>query len=208
MTIPGISAIVQDLVLGILLFLVIMATVYITRRFSNVWVNRKIIHLSSVPAILAYMYVFHEPYVFFSFAILFSIALTVPHIQNREYSWFQIKNNFGEIFYCLSFAILSILFWNISKILAGVAMLFTAIGDSVTGLVRSRFMRERGKHWTGIFAMFISCSLIGLVFLGALGVLLSVIATLAEVQPWIDDNLSIPFSTALLGLLFLNVPVL
>ena len=190
-----------DLLLGCILFSLIMATVFITKRFKNIWINRKLIHLSVSPAVLAYMYVFKEPYVFLMFGVLFSFILIFPHFREKELTWFQEKNNYGEVFFCISFSILSILFWGYSRILTGVAMLFMAIGDSVTGMVRSMFLKKRGKHWTGTIAMLITCLIIGFIFLGYKGMVLSIIATVAEYQPWLDDNLSVPMVTMIAGLL-------
>ena len=196
-----------DLVLGFILFAFILSVVFITKKFRNPWVNRKIIHLSSAPAALAYMFVFKEPYVFFGLSILFTIMLIIPHIRKREFDWFQLRRNYGEVFYTLSFSVLAITMWNVSRILAGVSMLFMAIGDSVTGLVRSRFLKERAKHISGSIAMLIVCSVIGYYFMQIRGILLAVLATIAEYQPWVDDNLSIPLVTALAGLL-LGFPTL
>ncbi len=190
-----------DLLLGFVLFAVILLAVFVTKRFKNPWVNRKIIHLSSVPAVLAYMFVFKEPYVFFGFGVFFTIMLTIPHIRNREFGWFQLKRNYGEVFYTLSFSVLAIAMWDVNRILAGISMLFMAVGDSVTGLIRSRFLKERAKHISGSIAMLLVCLIIGYYFMQLQGILLAVLATIAEYQPWIDDNLSVPLVTALTGLL-------
>ena len=58
-----------DSLMAVLLFILILSTVIMTRRFKNIWVNRKLIHLSVTPAVLSYMYLFKEPYVFFLFGI-------------------------------------------------------------------------------------------------------------------------------------------
>ncbi len=191
----------SDLIIAFLLFSIIVTTVLLTKKFSNIWINRKMIHLSVVPAILCYMYVFNEPYIFFIFAIFFVVFLILPHVKSKELSWFQEKKNYGEVFFCLSFAILAIPCWENYRILAGVAMLFMAVGDSVTGIVRSRFLKNRGKHWSGSIAMLITCLFIGLFFLSYKGIVLSILATLLEYQPWIDDNLTVPLLTVLFGMI-------
>ena len=111
------------------------------------------------------------------------------------------KNNFGEVFYTISFAALAITFWTLDRLLAGTIMLFMSIGDSVTGIVRSRFVKERRKHWTGSLAMLLSCLLIGMIFFGVKGAIMAMVATLAEYQPFIDDNLAIPLITAIASIL-------
>ncbi|MGQ9515141.1 MAG: hypothetical protein ACUVTL_08875 [Thermoproteota archaeon] len=115
--------------------------------------------------------------------------------------WFQVKNNLGEVFYTLSFAILSLLLWETNRTLAGTAMLFMSVGDSITGIIRSRFVKERKKHWSGSLGMLITCSFIGSIMFGLDGLILSFVATLAEFQPWIDDNLMVPFTTTLVNFL-------
>jgi len=193
--------IASDIPLALLLFGFILSTVFITKKMKNVWVNRKLIHLSSSPAVLVYMYVFKEPYIFFSFATAFTLALFIPHLRSRELNWFQVKRNFGEVLYTLSFAVLSISLWETNRILAGTAMLFMSVGDSVTGMIRARFVTERSKHWTGTLGMLLTCILIGVTLLGAKGIVLSTVATIAEYQPWIDDNVTVPFVTTIASLL-------
>ncbi|MCX8189464.1 MAG: hypothetical protein N3F64_07100 [Nitrososphaeria archaeon] len=195
------STLVSDLIIALLLFSIIVATVLLTKKFSNIWINRKMIHLSVVPAVLCYMFIFNEPYIFFIFAVFFVIFLVLPHAKSKELSWFQEKKNYGEVFFCLSFAILAIPCWENYRVLAGVAMLFMAVGDSVTGIVRSRFLKNRGKHWSGSIAMLITCLFIGALFLGYKGVTLSIIATLLEYQPWVDDNLTVPLLTVFFGII-------
>jgi dolichol kinase len=192
--------IIWDFPLVLVLFSTIAVTVFLTRKGGNVWVNRKLIHLSSSPAAISYMYVLGEPYLFFLFAIMFAFFLSFSHLRSKEFSWFQMKNNFGEVFYCVSFAALSIGFWSFNRILAGVIMLFMSIGDSVTGIIRSRIVKERKKHWAGSVGMLVACLIIGFWFLGVNGAILAVIATLAEYQPWIDDNLSVALVSSLAGL--------
>jgi len=192
----------SDLLLALALFSIIVSTVFITRRFSNIWINRKLIHLSASPAVISYMYLFKEPYVFFAFGLFFTLVLIFPHLKAKELSWFQERKNYGEVFFCVSFSALSILFWDAStRIIAGVAMLFMAIGDSFTGMIRSRFLKRRAKHWSGSLAMLVSCIIIGYIFLGMYGTVCAVVATLAEYQPWVDDNLSVPFLTMATGIL-------
>jgi len=192
--------IISDIPLALILFGLIMSAVFFTRKMKNVWINRKLIHLSSSPAVLVYTFIFKEPYVFLFFAISFTLMLIIPHLRSQEMTWFQVKSNFGEVFYALSFSVLSLALWDTNRILAGTAMLFMSIGDSVTGMIRSRFVTERKKHWSGTLGMLITCIMIGFTMLGMKGLVLSTVATLAEYQPWIDDNVAIPFFTTLVSL--------
>ena len=191
---------IEDLVYGIILFCFILLVVYYVKRFRNIWINRKLIHLSSVPAVLFYMYFFREPYVFFLFSIIFTVMLLYKHMTKDLNTWFQVDGNYGEIFFTLSYTILSIISWPNYRVFAGMVMLFMAVGDSITGIVRNRFVNRWQKHWTGSIAMLIVCILIGYILLGLHGIILGIVATAFEAQPYIDDNLTVPFSTYLIGI--------
>ena len=204
---PGLNAITIDVVIGVAGFIIIMLIVEYVKRFENVWVNRKLIHLSSVPAVLAYIYLFYEPYVFTFFSILFTVLLSVKHLRKDLSTWFQIEGNYGEIYYTLMYGVLGISMWWVDKVLGGLIMLFMAVGDSITGIVRSRFVRSRQKHWTGSAAMLITCVIIGYILYGYKGVVLGVLATLAEAQPYIDDNLAVPAVTAPIGYILISTPL-
>ncbi len=194
---------IEDFIYGTLLFIFIIIVVYSTKKYRNVWINRKIIHLSSVPAVLFYMYFFREPYVFLLYSIVFTVMLFSKHVKKTLDGWYQVEGNLGEVYFTLSYGVLSIVAWPEYKILAGVAMLFMAVGDSVTGIVRSRFVDKWQKHWTGSIAMLIVTLFIGMYFLGTHGALLALIATVAEAQPYIDDNLTVPLISFLIGFLLI-----
>ncbi len=187
---------INDFVIAIPAAAIIGATVFGTKKLKNPWVNRKIIHLSVTPAILMYLYVFKEPYAFFIYSIMITLFLLIHHLKSSVMEWFQLKGNLGEVYFAASFAILSIIFWDLREVAAAI-MLFMAVGDAITGLVRSRVCRERCKHWIGSLAMLITSSIIGFVLIGALGVLLAVLATISEKQWFIDDNISVPLVSAL-----------
>jgi len=196
-----IESVLYDWLYALILFAFIIIVIYAVKKFRNVWVNRKIIHLSSVPAVIFYMYFFETLYPFLFFSILFTILLTIKHSKKDLDRWFQVDGNYGEIFFTFSYALISLLFWYVDRVLGGLIMLFLAVGDSVTGIIRSRFVNRWQKHWTGSLAMLIVSIFLGYILYGLLGMVLGVIATIAEYQPYIDDNLSIPLSTATISLL-------
>jgi len=194
------SGLATDLLLSIPLISVVLLAVLLTKRSDDLWVNRKLIHLSSAPAVLAYIHLFNEPYVFSTLSALCGLFLLVLR-RMSEMRWFQSREDVGEVIYCFSFSAISIVLWETNRCLGGVIMLFMAVGDAVTGIVRSAFTEERGKHVSGTVAMFAVSSLIGFVYLGPKGVLLALVASLAELQPWVDDNLMIPVCTLLTAFL-------
>ncbi|OYT52010.1 MAG: hypothetical protein B6U76_10360 [Desulfurococcales archaeon ex4484_217_2] len=191
---------INDMIIAIPAAALIGITIFLTRRIKNPWFNRKIIHLSSVPAVFMYLYVFKEPYAFFTYGTLITVLLVLHHLRKNEMSWFQIRGNLGEVYYTVSYSVMALTMWYMRE-LAVTVMLFMAVGDAVTGLVRIRVCRERCKHWIGSLAMLITTSIIGYVFLGSLGLLMAIIATIAERQEFIDDNLGIPLASILTYLL-------
>lgn len=182
-----------DMVIAIPAALLIGLTILTTKRFKNPWFNRKLIHLSTVPAILMYLYIFKEPYAFFTYSALITFLLILHHIRKDEMPWFQIKGNLGEVYFTACFSILSLTMWYMKE-LAVAIMLFMAIGDAVTGLVRMRVCKERCKHWLGSLAMLLTTSIIGYILMGIIGLPMAIAATLAERQRFIDDNIGIPLA--------------
>jgi dolichol kinase len=73
-----------------------------------------------------------------------------------------------------------------------------SFGDSVTGLIRAFTQRKQIKSWDGTVAMMVVCSVIGYWRLGWYGVFISVIASLVERIPKIDDNITVPVISAVL----------
>jgi len=191
---------ILDWVYAIILFAFIIFVIDFVKRFGNVWVNRKLIHLSSVPAVIFYMYIFKTPYPYIFFSIFFTILLYLKHVRNDLSGWFQVEGNYGEVFFTLSYGFISAIFWGIDRVLGGLIMLFMAVGDSITGIVRSRFVDKWQKHWTGSLAMLIASVLMGYILYGLWGVLLGFIATIFEAQPYLDDNLAVPLASGLTAL--------
>ncbi len=172
------------------------------------WVNRKIIHFSIVPAVLMFYYGRIPAEVFSASAFLFGLFQLWPHIKRREFSWYQIEHNYGEVFFAFSASIIPLV---LPKGYATALLLAMAISDGVTGIVRHFYFKRHGfnvrlkKHWTGSLAYLLTA--IGIAFLlldtatlGKIG--WAVILTLAEYQDWVDDNLAVPLAGSLLFLIF------
>jgi len=196
----SVSDYISDMVIAIPAATLIGITIFLTRRIKNPWFNRKIIHLSSVPAVFMYLYVFKEPYAFFTYGSFITLLLVLHHLRKNEMSWFQIRGNLGEVYFTASYSIMALTMWYMRELTVAI-MLFMAIGDAVTGLVRMKVCRERCKHWIGSLAMLVTTSIIGYAFLGFLGLLMAAVATLAERQQFIDDNLGVPLASILTYLL-------
>ncbi len=214
------GALVHDALMGALCAVPILAAMYFTRFVGEEykWVNRKLIHFSTVPAVLAYLYLFKTPVVWFLASLALTLVTLYPHLRNKEFSWFQIRHNYGEVYFCLMYMLLGTLFFYTARWLAAMAMLFLAVGDGVTGITRFYVLRRHReaieayeastprvrrlcKSFAGTLAFILSGLVIGYAFLGVLGGAVAVAAAAAEKQPYIDDNIAIPL--VVIGLAFL-----
>ena len=117
---------------------------------------------------------------------------------------FQIKDNYGDIYFCFSYAILLYL---IDFKIATVAILFMAFGDGVTGVIRNFSVKKRGKDLWGSLGMLLISIFIGYTYLGWIGVVGAFVATFLEApeyfvtlgkrtRPLVDDNILVPFGSA------------
>ncbi|CAD5245015.1 diacylglycerol/polyprenol kinase family protein [Thermococcus camini] len=188
----------------------ILATISLTKRLGPewAWVNRKIIHFSIVPAVLMFYYERIPPEVFSGAAFVFGIFQLWPHLKKREFSWYQIEHNYGEVFFAFSASVVPMV---LPREYATALLLAMAISDGVTGIIRHYYFRRHGfnvklkKHWTGSLGYLITALIIAAVFLdtGAIGKIgWAVILTLAEYQGWVDDNLAVPLVGSVLFLLY------
>ncbi|NJE05285.1 hypothetical protein E3E36_03825 [Thermococcus sp. M36] len=190
--------------------LFILAAIALTRRLGPewAWVNRKIIHFSIVPAVLMFYFEFIPAEVFSAAAFIFGIFQLWPHIRNSEFSWYQIKNNYGEVFFAFSASVIPLI---LPRGYTTALLLAMAVSDGVTGIIRHYYFRRRGfnvklkKHWTGSLGYLITAAIIAFLFLeaGTVGkIRWAAILMLAEYQPWLDDNLAVPLVGSALFLLY------
>ncbi|MFA4646958.1 hypothetical protein P8X24_06845 [Pyrococcus kukulkanii] len=186
----------------------ILVAIAITKELGEryAWVNRKIIHFSIVPAILMMYLGLIEAKIFSAFAFAFAISQLSSHVLKRELEWFQIPGNYGEVFFALSAGVISLLF---NPKYATALLSVMAVSDGVTGVIRFFYFRKKGldvklkKHWTGSLGFFLTSLVIALVFLNAttlVRIAWALILTLAEYQPWLDDNLAVPLAGGILSL--------
>ncbi|ASJ13207.1 diacylglycerol/polyprenol kinase family protein [Thermococcus thioreducens] len=172
------------------------------------WVNRKIIHFSIAPAVLMFHYERIPPEVFSGAALVFGIFQLWPHLKKREFSWYQIEHNYGEVFFAFSASVVPVV---LPKEYATALLLAMAISDGVTGIIRHFYFKRHGfnvklrKHWTGSAGYFITALVIAFLLLdtatiGKIG--WAVILTLAEYQGWVDDNLAVPLVGSVLSLIY------
>ena len=188
----------------------ILIAIGVTKRLGPgwAWVNRKIIHFSIAPAVLMFYYGKIPPEVFSGAAFLFGLFQLWPHLKKREFSWYQIEHNYGEVFFAFSASVIPL---TLPREYATALLLAMAVSDGVTGIIRHYYFRRHGfnvklrKHWTGSLgylatALAIAFLLLDTATIGKIG--WAAVLMLAEYQPWLDDNLAVPLVGGLLFLLY------
>ncbi|MDG6928111.1 MAG: dolichol kinase [Nitrososphaerota archaeon] len=198
---------VADIPSTIIMIVWVLAVIYlIAKLFYNIAVShgyssqsgayfgRKVIHLlaGGVVAILL-PYLFHEPVLPLIMAAMLSAFLYLPHRNGKLMYWFQDPNNEYEVHFTIMWGLLVFFTWFIDStfLLAVVPILFMAWGDGVTGIVRNFIYKKRVKGWQGSVAMLVVSVPIGMLY-GWAGIIAAVLATLAEKQGYIDDNITVP----------------
>ncbi len=177
---------------------------YVSRRVSRKWgtyVARKAIHILS-----AGVSVLFAPLVFSSWQmplILGSlmVAYTLFGHFRKPQSWFQIKNNYADVYFTVACTALLVVFWDYNRWIGVLSALFLAWGDGLTGVVRYFAYGRRNKGMWGSVAMFAVCISLSLLMnghVGYAGLIGAVFASIIEKFERIDDNISIPLGSAIL----------
>ncbi|WP_461866644.1 hypothetical protein [Thermococcus sp.] len=188
----------------------IISAIALTKHFGEryAWINRKIIHFSIVPSIIFY-YQQHIPKeVFAVAAFIFGVFQLWPHLSRKEFSWYQIKHNYGEVFFAFSASVIPMI---LPIEYATALLLAMAVSDGVTGVIRHFYFQKHGfnvklkKHWTGSLGYMITAIVIASLLLDTkmIGkIVWAGILMLAEYQPYLDDNLAVPLVGTLLFLFY------
>ncbi|MEM3507267.1 MAG: dolichol kinase [Candidatus Bathyarchaeia archaeon] len=182
------------------------------KRYKNEYVGiyfaRKVIHIlaGGLAAILVAMGLFKTPIIPLIMAIIIAFICYLPHHKNKLMYWFQNRNNTYEVNFCFAWGSLITLGWLFANgehwWFGVVPILFMAVGDGITGIVRNIIFKKRTKHWIGNLAMFAFCAPIGY-FLGSFheaGVLAALVGSSIEHIEKIgkynlDDNITVPLAS-------------
>ncbi len=162
-----------------------------------VYYNRKVIHILAGGLIAALVPFFYQtPLLPFIFALLLAVYTYVPHKTGNLMWWFQTEDNIYECTFAFMWGVVLTLGWIVSggNFWFGVLpILFMAVGDAVTGLVRNALYKRRTKSWWGNLAM-AAFSIPAGVILGIAGVLAGAIVSVVEHFEFgpIDDNITVP----------------
>lgn len=196
----------NDLVYALLLtaynaFIILYVSRKVSQRFGT-YVARKTIHLLSAGVSIALApFVFSDwqmPLLLGSLMVVFTL---VGHFR-KPYNWFQISKNYADVYFTVACTVLLVAFWYYNNVWIGVlSALFLAWGDGLTGIVRNVVYKKRNKGIWGNIAMFLVCVTLGILMngrVGYAGLIGAVFASIVEKFERIDDNISIPFGSAIL----------
>lgn len=202
------SDLIYDLIVAAIFFLwIFFVLIFVSKKLyfsilktgrskeSSSYFSRKIIHILAGGVFLAFPFVFREIIVPISFSFFVGILLYLKHLKENRYFWFQEKYRKSEVIFCFSAGITIAVGWITTKSMwiGIIPVLFMALGDGVTGIVRNLKYGKQKKYWEGSIAMFIISAIIGGIKFGPVGIIAALGATLVERLNLIDDNISIPF---------------
>lgn len=182
------------------IFIIFFVARKVSERFGT-YVARKTIHILSagVSVLLA-------PLVFTDWSVplvlgSLMVAFTVYGHLRKPCSWFQINKNYADVYFTVASTSLLVGFWNYNVWIGVLSALFLAWGDGLTGIVRSFVYKKRNKGIWGTVAMFAVCMVLGILMNGRVGYAAFVggaFASIIEKCEAVDDNISIPFGSAIL----------
>lgn len=198
----------SELVVGALLaawvlFIVYVGSKPVARRW-NKYVSRKFIHFTTggMVSVLIYLTwlagkpVFKTPSVPAAAAFALAFLTLAHHLEEREMDWFQVKENLGEVWFCVMWGLVFLALWYVDLAAAALATMFMAFGDGVTGIVRNFVYRRWTKGLWGSVAMLLVSLPLGILLKGVAGAVAAVVATVIELWPAVDDNITVPAVSA------------
>ena len=172
-----------------------------------VYFNRKIIHVLAGGVVAAFVPFLYRSYVPIALMVaILAVGNYIPHRTGRLYYWYQVPENMYEVNFIVMWGLAMFLGFALSDVwLAVVPVMFMAVGDGVTGIVRNLIYRRRTKALAGNVAMAAFCVPLGLAVLGPPGAIAGLVSSLVERFEFgpVDDNVLVPAS-ALLVLLALR----
>ncbi len=195
----------SDIINGVLLaayniFIIFFVSRKISEKYGT-YIARKAIHLLSagISVLLAHL-IFSDwlvPLILGSLMVAFTIA---GHVR-KPYGWFQIKENYADIYFTVACTALLVVFWNYNVWIGVLSALFLAWGDGLTGIVRNFIYGKRNKGVYGNIAMLVICMALAYFMNGRVGYVAFVAAAFASIVEkfeLVDDNISIPFGSAII----------
>lgn len=212
----------QEGIIGVLMFLYILAIVLGTKYTYNIFMkhnmaknvgvyyNRKIIHIFAAGVITLLFPIFFTAVTIPLILVgLLAVVIYIPHRIGKIFYWFQVKENMYEFNFVIAWGLAIGLSWILfgNPIYGVIPAAFMSFGDAATGLVRNALFKRRTKSWIGNIAMFAVCLPIGWVYAGLAGVVAGVVASIAEHFEFgpIDDNILITVTSLATLLILTNI---
>jgi len=195
----------SDIINGILLvaynvFIILFVSRKIGEKYGT-YMARKAIHiLSAGISVLLARLIFSDWLVPLLLGSLMVAFTAIGHIR-KPYSWFQIKRNYADVYFTVACTALLVGFWNYNVWIGTLSALFLAWGDGLTGVVRNFVYGKRNKSIYGNVVMLAVCMTLAYFMNGRVGYVAFVAAAFASVVEKferIDDNISIPFGSAII----------
>jgi phytol kinase len=175
----------------------------IAERYKDIpsaYIARKIVHILGGGITALLIPVFYEGH--YEIVTISAFGLAIYLLFRRKYglmNWFQIKENRYEVHFTVAYGLVLLIGVLLGNLWIGlIPILFISFGDAATSLVRAVNKKRHVKSWEGSLAMFLICSTIGFLSLGAYGIIVGFIVTLVEKIPEMDDNITVPIIAALL----------
>jgi len=201
-----------DIVLTISLCLYTILVVYLTKyafsfmvnrginKDDAIYYNRKFVHIFAGGIVAFFVPLYSSEWYPLLAGFLLTILTYISHRQGNSMYWFQTKQDFNDVNFCLMWGISIFALWLAfdNPILAILPATFMSFGDGITGIVRNAMFKKRFKHPIGNVFMGLVCIPLGYILGGiggiALGgVLAAVFASIIERYEFgpIDDNVLI-----------------
>jgi len=181
-------------------FIIFYVSRKVSQRFGT-YMARKTIHLLSAGvSVLLAPFAFSDwlmPLFLGSLMVVFTL---VGHLR-KSHKWFQISKNYADVYFTVACTVLLVAFWNYNVWIGVLSALFLAWGDGLTGIVRYIVYKKRNKGIWGNIAMFLVCMILGLIMnghIGYAGLIGGAFASIIEKFERVDDNITIPFGSAIL----------
>jgi len=163
-----------------------------------VYFNRKLIHVLAGGVVALLVPLLYRSYLPIAIMVaLLAVGNYLPHRTGRLLYWYQVPENAYEVNFILMWGAVMFLGFAVNDVwLAVVPVMFMAVGDGVTGVVRNLIYRRRTKAIEGNIAMAAFCVPFGLAVLGPPGALAGLVSSLVERFEFgpIDDNVLVPAS--------------
>ncbi len=195
---------------------------FLYRRGVPFYLSRKVIHFGAAPAVLLLPVLFDSARFPVILGAFLFILLALNHVgftrwgRQNLFPGFARKGRLSEVYFAIASLISIAALWHIDAWLAIVPSLWLALGDGITGVVRSYTSGREVKDWWGSLACLIVCSAISIALVTPLvaGLAGAAAATIAERYSGdaegalikLDDNLAMPMAglATMLPFLFLT----